>query len=165
MGGQAYIMTTLLATPGPATAIDGTGKVVADALLEAATALQAQTGTAKTVPDAFVVAPDVFLKLATAKASTSGQYLSGQPLAAAPILTLWGLPLVVSGAVAPGRAIVGSFRGWSALSARHVPNRHGESGSARVARRLQAEGIRRGAEPRRVDPRPALPTTFFRSLF
>jgi hypothetical protein len=45
--------------------------------------------------DGFVVAPDVFLSLATAKASTGGQYLSGRPLSAAPIMTLWGLPLAV----------------------------------------------------------------------
>jgi hypothetical protein len=56
-------------------------------LLDAA--MQVQPAS-KLPVDEFVVAPDVYLKLATAKAQTAGQYLSGQPLNASPIMSLRG---------------------------------------------------------------------------
>ena len=47
----------------------------------------------------------LFTALATAKASTSGVYLSGLPLSASPSMVLWGqLQLVVSAAMAAGAA-------------------------------------------------------------
>lgn len=65
--------------------------------------------------DGAIVAPDVFLQLATAKAQTPGTYLSGQPLSSAPVLSVWGIPLVVSAALAAGTGLVGSFRRGGAI--------------------------------------------------
>jgi hypothetical protein len=109
---QAYLVTTLLATSGLTGPIDGTGKAAADALLDAAMQVQASS---KLPVDGFVVAPDVYLKLATAKASTAGQYLSGLPLSASPIMSLWGLPLVVSASLAAATGLVGSFKRGGAI--------------------------------------------------
>jgi Phage capsid family len=54
-----------------------------------------------------ILAPDTFAALATAKASTSGLYLSGLPLSAARSMVLWGtLQLVVSASMTAGTALV-----------------------------------------------------------
>ena len=106
--------------------------------------------------------PNVFAALATAKAQTAGVYLSGLPLSAAPILTLWGLPLVVSAALAAGTAIVGSFRRGGAIYRKgtyrlDISNSHSDffiknlvaiRCGARVPGDLQAQGVRAGHQSR-----------------
>jgi hypothetical protein len=61
------------------------------------------------------MSPDSFQAYATAKASTSGVYLSGQPLSSPPSIGVWGLPVVVSSAIASGTAIVGAYSAGATL--------------------------------------------------
>jgi len=56
-----------------------------------------------------VTAPDVYAAISTAKASTSGVYLSGTPITDQPPTLLWGRAMSVNPAMAPGTALVGSF--------------------------------------------------------
>jgi hypothetical protein len=100
----AYIIATILGVAGILTVTPAAGAPVADALLDAAMQVQSRSDLPAT---GAIVAPDVFTALATAKASTSGVYLSGLPLSAPPALTLWGqLSIVVSSAMAAGSALV-----------------------------------------------------------
>lgn len=104
---SAYIVATILGTSGILTSPAG-GASVADALLNAAMLVQTRSHLPAT---GAILAPDTFAALATAKASTSGTYLSGLPLSAAPSMTLWGqLQLVVSAAMAAGTALVVASR-------------------------------------------------------
>jgi len=87
-------------------------ETAADAILAQMMAVQ----TASRLPvDAVILAPDAFTALVTTKADTSGVYLSGQPLATAPLSTLWGMRYVISAALDPGTALVGSFRRAAAI--------------------------------------------------
>jgi hypothetical protein len=100
---SAYVISVILGTPGIITSAAG-GANVADALLTAAMEVQTRSHLPAT---GAILAPDVFAALATAKADTAGTYLSGQPLSAAPSMSLWGqLSLVVSAAMAAGTALV-----------------------------------------------------------
>ena len=66
-------------------------------------------------PDAIVIDPGSYTSMLTLKASTSGVYLSGAPLSAAPMALLWGVPVVPSPAMPAGEALVGNFRRGGAL--------------------------------------------------
>jgi len=56
-----------------------------------------------------ILAPDVYASISTAKASTSGIYLSGMPITDSPPTLLWGRAMSVNPALAPATALVGSF--------------------------------------------------------
>jgi HK97 family phage major capsid protein len=92
-----------------------------DADESAADAIQTQAmlvQTASRLPvDAVVLSPSAFTAIATSKTEPSGggAYLSGQPFATAPLLTLWGIRYVISPAFAEGTALVGSFRRGAAI--------------------------------------------------
>jgi hypothetical protein len=87
---------------------DGTNAESAlDCLLRAITALR--TGAAFTEPDIIILNPNDFLSIRTSKASTSGEYLAGDPLNG-PSDTLWGVPVIVTTTMEQGRALVGNLQ-------------------------------------------------------
>lgn len=65
-------------------------------------------------PDAVVVHPLDFWKMATSKDATNGQYFSGGPYAA-PSRNPWGLRVVVTRAAINGNPVVGAFRDAATL--------------------------------------------------
>jgi hypothetical protein len=110
---DSYLVTKLLGTPGLAPPhAKTTTESVADAVLAQAMAIQTAT---KMPVDAVAMSPDSFQAYLTAKATTSGLYLSGQPLSSPPSAGVWGLPVVVSSAIASGTAIVGAFGAGATL--------------------------------------------------
>src|SRR5262245_5931933 len=111
--GTPPAMTGLINTAGLTAAYAKTAtESAADAILEQAMRVQ----TASRLPvDAVVLSPTAFKAITTTKADSSGVYLSGQPLAAAPLSSLWGLRYVVSAAIPTDQALVGSFRRGAAI--------------------------------------------------
>ena len=85
----------------------GASESVADAIL--AQILLVETASGQPVTGV-VLAPDVYALLSTAKASTAGTYLSGQPITNAPPMLLWGRPMSISPALVAGTALVGAFQ-------------------------------------------------------
>jgi HK97 family phage major capsid protein len=89
------------------------GQTAADAILTQS--MLVQQGSRLPV-DAVVLSPSAFTAIATGKTDgTTGAYLSGQPMAAAPLLSLWGIRYTISPALADGTALVGSFRRGAAI--------------------------------------------------
>jgi hypothetical protein len=64
-----------------------------------------------------VIDAGAYTALLTLKASTSGMYVSGAPMSAAPLALLWGVPVVPSPAMPAGQAVVGNFARVGTLSA------------------------------------------------
>jgi hypothetical protein len=89
-----------------------------DCLLRAITALR--TGPAFTEPDIIILHPNDFLSIRTSKASTSGDYLAGDPLNMAPD-ALWGYRTIVTTTMEEGRALVGNLQLAAKIHWRETP--------------------------------------------
>jgi HK97 family phage major capsid protein len=85
----------------------GASESVADAILPQILAVETASGGLPCT--GVVLAPDVYLTISTAKASTAGVYLSGTPITDQPPTLLWGRSMSVNPALAAGTAMVGSF--------------------------------------------------------
>lgn len=104
---DARIIDKLLAaTPGTAGYAELGGNNIFDSIMAGITSVRIEGGME---PDGLLINPTDFAKMAVAKASTAGNYLSGGPYGAA-ANNPWGLRTVVTAAVAAGSPIVGAFR-------------------------------------------------------
>jgi len=88
-----------VAFTGPESAADAIARAIATAY-----------AASRMRPDAIVIDPAAWTSLVTLKASGSGIYLSGAPLQAAPINSLWGIPVIASTVMPSGTALVGNFK-------------------------------------------------------
>jgi len=107
---QNKLVTDLLATSGIQTgsiAASATATAIAEAILQAAMDVQAQSGFNA---DAIVINPTDWFTLRTAKASGTGEYFGGGFFGAQSIPNLWGIPVCVSTAVAAKTILVGAFK-------------------------------------------------------
>lgn len=116
--GTAPAMLGVRNTPGLWGPVTFTApETAADAIARAVALVYA---TSRLSPDAIVIDPSAYVSLLTLKASTAGTYLSGQPMSAAPMSLLWGLPVIPSPAMPSGEALVGAFGRAAALYTRHA---------------------------------------------
>ena len=107
---QNKLVTDLLATSGIQTgsiAANATATAIAEAILQAAMDVQAQSGFAA---DAIVINPTDWFTLRTAKASGTGEYFGGGFFGAQNVPNLWGIPVCVSTAVTAKTIVVGAFK-------------------------------------------------------
>lgn len=106
---QNKLVTDLLATSGIQTgtyAATGTATDIADAILQAAMDVQAQTGFAA---DAIVMNPADWYTLRVGKYN-NGTYYGGGYFGEQSIPNLWGIPVCVSSSITSGTVIVGAFK-------------------------------------------------------
>ena len=106
---QGKLVTDLLATSGILTgtyAATGTATDIADAILQAAMDVQAQTGFPA---DAIAMNPADWYILRTGKYN-NGTYYGGGYFGAQDIPNIWGIPVCVSSSVTSGTVIVGAFK-------------------------------------------------------
>ena len=105
---QGKLVTDLLATSGIQTgtyAATGTATDIAEAILQAAMDVQAQTGFAA---DAVVINPADWYTLRVGK--HDGIYYGGGYFGEQNTPNLWGIPVTVSASVTAGTVIVGAFK-------------------------------------------------------
>lgn len=105
---QGKLVTDLLGTSGIQTgtyAATGTATDIAEAILQAAMDVQAQTGFAA---DAVALNPADWFILRTGK--YNGQYFGGGYFGAQDIPNIWGIPVCVSSSITSGTVIVGAFK-------------------------------------------------------
>lgn len=106
---QNKLVTDLLATSGIQTgtyAATGTATDIADAILQAAMDVQAQTGFAA---DSIVMNPADWYTLRVGKYN-NGTYYGGGYFGEQSIPNLWGIPVCVSSSITSGTVIVGAFK-------------------------------------------------------
>ena len=106
---QGKLVTDLLATSGIQTgtyAATGTATDIADAILQAAMDVQAQTGFAA---DAIAMNPADWYILRVGKYN-NGTYYGGGYFGEQNIPNLWGIPVCVSSSITSGTVIVGAFK-------------------------------------------------------
>lgn len=84
----------------------GATESIPDAILAQILLVETNSGLPVT---GVVMAPDVYGAISTAKASTSGVYVSGTPITDSPPTLLWGRAMSVNPALAAGTAMVGSY--------------------------------------------------------
>ena len=105
---QGKLVTDLLGTSGIQTgtyAATGTATDIADAILQAAMDVQAQTGFAA---DAIAINPADWYTLRVGK--HNGEYYGGGYFGAQNIPNLWGIPVCVSASITSGTVVVGAFK-------------------------------------------------------
>ena len=105
---QNKLVTDLLGTSGIQTgtyAAAGTATDIADAILQAAMDVQAQTGFAA---DAIAINPADWYTLRVGK--HNGEYYGGGYFGAQNIPNLWGIPVCVSASITSGTVVVGAFK-------------------------------------------------------
>ncbi len=106
---QGKLVTDLLATTGIQTgtyAATGTATDIADAILQAAMDVQAQTGFAA---DAIAMNPADWYTLRVGKYN-NGTYYGGGYFGEQSIPNLWGIPVCVSSSITSGTVVVGAFK-------------------------------------------------------
>lgn len=106
---QGKLVTDLLATSGIQTgtyAATGTATAIADAILQAAMDVQAQTGFAA---DAVAMNPADWYTLRVGK-DGDDRYYGGGYFGDQAIPNLWGIPVCVSASITSGTVIVGAFK-------------------------------------------------------
>lgn len=106
---QGKLVTDLLGTSGIQTgtyAATGTATDIADAILQAAMDVQAQTGFAA---DAIAMNPADWYILRIGKYN-NGTYYGGGYFGEQSIPNLWGIPVCVSSSITSGTVIVGAFK-------------------------------------------------------
>ena len=107
---QGKLVTDLLGTSGIQTgtyAATGTATDIADAILQAAMDVQAQTGFAA---DAVALNPADWFILRSGKTATEKLYYGGGYFGDQNIPNLWGIPVCVSASITSGTVIVGAFK-------------------------------------------------------
>ena len=106
---QGKLVTDLLGTSGIQTgtyAATGTATDIADAILQAAMDVQAQTGFAA---DAVALNPADWYILRTGKYN-NGTYYGGGYFGEQSIPNIWGIPVCVSASITSGTVVVGAFK-------------------------------------------------------
>jgi HK97 family phage major capsid protein len=106
---QGKLVTDLLGTSGIQTgtyAATGTATDIADAILQAAMDVQAQTGFAA---DAIAMNPADWYILRTGKYN-NGTYYGGGYFGEQSIPNIWGIPVCVSASITSGTVVVGAFK-------------------------------------------------------
>lgn len=120
--GTGENLTGILNTTGIA-AVDYSDWSTDDTLTTADAALEGIEDVilSDATPTGVVLNPADWKKMQQAKASTSGNYLSGGPFGSTPRV-LWGLPVVLNKVMPAGQTLVGDFNAGATLLVREAPN-------------------------------------------